>query len=125
MRNTETGMATEKAVAKKAGRPPITVDYDLAERAAMVGLTNEQIALILGICRDSLHNKMQKEPELVDAIDRGRAHGIHTMAHGLYQAGINGNVVAAIFWLKSRAGWKEAKDEVEGAEVKITVAYDR
>jgi hypothetical protein len=41
-------------------------------------------------------------------LDTGRAYASRQIARSLYSAGMNGNVNAMIFWLKTRAGWRES-----------------
>lgn len=45
-----------------------------------------------------------------EELDLGKHELNRNMAVALYKNGIAGNVVAQIFWLKSRGGWKE-KDQ--------------
>lgn len=55
-----------------------------------------------------LGSKMTLEKYYRKELDTGTARANAKMAQSLYQMGINGNVAAAIFWQKCRAGWKES-----------------
>ena len=48
-----------------------------------------------------------------EAINRGAANGIATIANKLFEAANNGNVTAQIFFLKARAGWRDRACLVE------------
>lgn len=86
------------------GRPayePTQQDRALVEKMAAVGIPHEQIASVLGISSDTL---VKNYGELLKvAATQANAK----MAGALFKNGINGNVAAQIFWMKTRAQWKE------------------
>jgi predicted DNA-binding transcriptional regulator AlpA len=45
------------------------------ERAASIGCTVEDIAALLGLSRKTIYNHMEQDPELAEAMDRGRGMG--------------------------------------------------
>src|SRR5919106_1013113 len=92
-------------------RNPWIPDLAKVEELASQGLTNAQIAACLGICEDTLYTKQRQLTEFSEAIKKGRARGIQKVSNALFEAAINGNVTAMIFYLKSRAGWAEPAAE--------------
>jgi transcriptional regulator with XRE-family HTH domain len=93
---------------RKIGRPPIVLpDLDKVEELAAKGLTQEQIAKVLGMHWSTLIEKKRAFPKFSEAIERGKARGTHAMANALYDAGMNGNVSAMTFYLDRRGGWKQ------------------
>jgi predicted DNA-binding transcriptional regulator AlpA len=44
-------------------------------RAASIGCTVEDIATLLGLSRKTIYNHMEQDPELAEAMDRGRGMG--------------------------------------------------
>jgi AraC-like DNA-binding protein len=99
----------------KPGRPPY--EYT-AERANVVkngmafGLTADQICQLLGISMPTLHKNFAKE------LETGLPLAILRVAQSLYEnATRHNNVSAQIFFLKTRAKWKEAFS-VEGVDGK-------
>lgn len=76
-----------------------------AKIMAGIGVPQKDIALILGIAENTLTTHLRKE------LDLGMAEANAKVAQTLYQQAIGGNLGAAIFWLKARAGWRE-KHEV-------------
>jgi transcriptional regulator with XRE-family HTH domain len=95
---------TEKA---KTGRPPYKpTDETRKQVEALVGygITEEQICQMIGISRPTLIKYYREE------IDTGTAKANAKVAQSLYQKATGDGasaVTAAIFWLKTRAGWKE------------------
>ena len=57
------------------GRPPAVIDLLTVERAASIGCTVEDIAALLGLSRKTIYNHMEQDPELAEAMDRGRGMG--------------------------------------------------
>lgn len=86
------------------GRPAHKVtkeNQDTAKRLSALGVTHEDIALRLKISADTLTKYYQEQ------LDEGRIDANSAIAGTLFQQAKNGNTAAAIFWLKTRARWKE------------------
>jgi hypothetical protein len=96
------------------GRPPhkpTQPDRDTAKRLSALGCPHEDIAIRLKISADTLTKYYQTE------LDEGRIDANSAIAGTLFQQAKNGNTQAAIFWLKTRARWKETSShEVTGAD---------
>lgn len=72
------------------------------------GLTNLQIAHILGIGKDTFYRMMDEVPDLRLAIDRGVALAAMNVTQKAYQMAISGQSPSmTIFWLKTRCRWKD------------------
>ena len=90
---------------------------------AAAGIRHEDIATKIGISQDTLVRKYRRE------LDDGRIDATSEMATSLFNQGKNGNVTAAIFWLKSRAGWSD-RSQIEltgenGGPIKVdTTVFD-
>ena len=89
------------------GRKPWIPDLAKVEKLAARGLTNEQIAACLGICESTLYDKKKVFLEFSEAIKKGKASGVQQVSNALFEAALSGNVTAMIFFLKTKAGWKE------------------
>lgn len=113
-------------------RPRIRPDWESPavreniERWASLGLTDEQIAHQIGVCRQTLSEKKRDIPEISDAIKRGRALGIEEVADALKQKAQAGDTGAMIFYLRSKGGWSDRTTEQEVAHVKsqLAIFYD-
>ena len=96
------------------GRPPhkpIQADRDTAKRLSALGCPHEDIAIRLKISSDTLVRYYKTE------LDEGRIDANSAIAGTLFQQAKNGNTAAAIFWLKTRARWKETdRHEIAGAD---------
>lgn len=85
------------------------------------GITQAEIANCLSIDEKTLRLHFR------DELDNGLVRATAKMADSLYRQGVSGVVPAAIFWLKTRAKWREAPQEHqhtgkdgEAIEVKIS-----
>ena len=96
------------------GRPahePSTEKRTMAKTLSAVGVTHEDIASKLNISADTLTKYYKKE------LDEGRIDANATIAKSLFEQAKGGNTSAQMFWLKTRAGWKERQvNELVGAD---------
>jgi hypothetical protein len=112
----------------KGGRPPHLPTSDTRNKVFMlssVGTRHEDIATVLGISADTLTKYYKEE------LDKGRIEANASVAETLFKQAKEGNTTAMIFWLKSRAKWKEStQHEISGnpdgmpVEVKIVTGIE-
>jgi hypothetical protein len=110
------------------GRPPHLPTADTRIKVytlSTVGTRHEDIASVLGISHDTLVKYYKEE------LDKGRIEANASVAETLFKQAKEGNTTAMIFWLKSRAKWKEtSQHEISGnpdgspVEVKIVTGID-
>ena len=107
---------------EKKGRPahkPTAETKTLAKTLSAVGITHEDIANKIGISADTLAKYYRQE------LKDGRIDANASVAKGLFEQARSGNTVAQMFWLKTRAGWKETdRRELvgnEGRDVQINI----
>ena len=118
---------TEESKAGK-GRPPHLPTADTRNRVyilSTVGTRHEDIATVLSISHDTLVKYYKEE------LDKGRIEANASVAETLFKQAKEGNTTAMIFWLKSRARWKEStQHEISGnpdgspVEVKIITGIE-
>lgn len=77
------------------------VNLEQVEVIASLGLTDEEIAVILGISPRTL-NYWKKNPEFLQALKRGKLKADFQVTKKLYENAKNGDNTAIIFWLKNR-----------------------
>jgi len=70
-------------------------------------LTQEQIADYFSIGKTTWFAMLEREPEISERYKRGKAKAIGAVAQSLIQQARNGDKVAAMFYLKTQAGWRE------------------
>jgi len=103
----------------KGGRPRIEIDPDQIaqiEKLAAV-LTMEQIADFLGFSERTLRRRFDEDPEVLAAYKRGKQRAVASVATNLIQQAQSGNTTAAIFYLKTQAGWRETnRTELTGPD---------
>jgi hypothetical protein len=110
------------------GRPPHLPNADTRNKVytlSTVGTRHEDIASVLSISHDTLVKYYKEE------LDKGRIEANASVAETLFKQAKEGNTTAMIFWLKSRARWKEStQHEISGnpdgtpIEVKIVTGID-
>jgi len=111
-----------KVGVKKGGMPAHKATEEnkaTVRRLAALGVTYEDIASRLRISSDTLVKYYK------DVLKDARIDANSVIAGTLYSQAKAGNMTAAIFWLKTRAGWKETQvNEVTGANGKdFTISW--
>ena len=103
----------------------IHIDTEKVRKLAARGLSRTQVALALGISRDTLYRHKAQNSAIEEAFEQGRAEGVGLVANALFEKAIKGNVVAQIFFLKCN-GWKEteALEINDKNPVKIVIKND-
>jgi len=121
-------LIAETVDASKGGRPPHLANETTRNKVFMlstVGTRHEDIATVLGISADTLTKYYH------DELAKGRIEANASVAETLFKQAKEGNTTAMIFWLKSRAKWKEtSQHEISGnpdgtpVEVKIITGIE-
>ena len=91
------------------GRPPVVFDSDqIAQVRALASvLTKSQMADYFGISENTLRAVEDRQPEVSEAYKKGRSEAIFDISQNLMSQARDGNTTAAIFFLKTKAGWRE------------------
>ena len=90
---------------------PTAKDREMVKLATGHGLTQAEIATILRLDSKTLRKYFREE------LDSGSAVAVNAMAQNLWKKAMGdgpASVTATIFWLKVRAGWREASVSSEG-----------
>ena len=93
----------------KGGRPLIELTAEqITEVGALASYLNqEQIADYLGISRRTFIDILNRDDEVFAQYKKGKSTAIASVAGNLIAQAENGNSAAAIFYLKTQAGWTE------------------
>ena len=93
----------------KGGRPQVVFsDEQVMKVEALAAVcTKGQIADYFGITEKTLRAVEGRQPEVSTAYKKGKAKAIESVGRGLLQSALGGNMTAAIFYLKTQAGWSE------------------
>jgi transcriptional regulator with XRE-family HTH domain len=98
-----------------AGAPRIEIDDDIlkkTEALAAQGLSQDQIASVLGFSTDTLQRRKKDNAKFAAALKRGQHKGIAKVANALFTSATGGNLGAQVFYLKNRDrdNWKDKID---------------
>jgi len=102
---------------RKRGRPQKVAPTNAAARIAAYAATGHAlvgIARLLGTTKEVLRRWIEEDPALEEALAQGREAERFTLHNVLYRAARKGNIVAAMFLLKARHGYREG-DQAEHA----------
>ena len=104
------------------GRPArVFTPEEVTELKALAAVLNKaQLADYFGISEKTLREVESRQPEVSTAYKNGRAKSIAGVANNLINQAINGNTSAAIFYLKTQAGWKETSVQELNGDVRLT-----
>ena len=93
----------------KVGRPAKTItDEQRAQIEVLAAyLSQEQIADYFGIGKTTWFAMLQRDSDISERYKRGKAKAIGAIAQSLIQQARDGDKVAAMFYLKTQAGWRE------------------
>lgn len=121
----------EKNTKKKIGRPPKLEFVNLGELEAYagLGLSNQDIALLLKVSVDTLDRKKGKDDTFAEAIKRGQAKAKGSVTKALFDSARGGNITAQIFWLCNRASdeWQNVQkiENEHKGRIKLEIVYGK
>lgn len=92
---------------KGGGRKPWIPDYAFIENQARLQLTDKQIAALCNVDHRTFCEKKNEFPELITALERGRATTISAAATKLLNIGLAGDRQALQFILERKGGFKQ------------------
>ena len=100
----------EEMQSKRGRKPIVFSDEQIAQVEALAAFfTVEQIADYFGIGRTTFFELMNRQPEISERYKKGRSKAIGRVAKTLVEQAAEGNMTAAIFYLKTQGGWRETQ----------------
>jgi len=104
-------------------RPRKTLTPEQAKEVETLAavLNQEQIADYFGIDAETFVAIRKRNPEVFRSYKRGKARAIGSIGGNLISQAKAGNVAAAIFYLKTQAGWKETQEVIAPEGIKVTI----
>ena len=93
------------------GKPKIVFTQDQIEQVEKLSslLTKGQLCDYLGISEPTFRAIEARQEEVSFAYKKGKGKAIASVAASLLKQAQKGNMTAAIFFLKTQAGWREAE----------------
>ena len=93
---------------------------DQIEKCASLGLTLDDISMIISISRKTLVRRLADNEDARNAYDKGRAQAKLKVVTKLFELIEQGEASAIFFYLKCQCNWKEnAQTQTQMPEVKI------
>jgi hypothetical protein len=112
------------------GHPLAKIDPANLERLTGLGFSQEAVAAQLGINSKTLRRRLDKDPALVAALERGWAKRRETVAEGIAKLNKKGNVASLIYSSKQRIehgglGWSDRAEApaVMGRPFKVVITH--
>lgn len=109
------------------GRPAVVFDTEqIAQVKALASvLSKGQLADYFGVSENTFREIEKRQPEVSEAYKKGKGNAIASVGSNLINQARNGNVTAAIFYLKTQAGWKESDQTTVSTSTDNTVTVVR
>ena len=101
-------------------RTPMEFDLDKVRVLAARGLTQKNIAKVLGVTEKTITNHKKYDAAFKDAIENGNAMDEARLAGYLDKLCEAGNLSAIIFKLKCKHGWRETQQIDVNSNVKVS-----
>ena len=97
------------------GKTKVVFNDDQIEQVEKLAslLTKGQLCDYLGISEPTFRAIEKRQEEVSFAYKKGKAKAIVTVGSNLIKQAQKGNMTAAIFYLKTQAGWKEEQPEAQ------------
>jgi hypothetical protein len=89
------------------GAPKKIMDYTAIERAASIGCTKEEIAAVIGVAPSTLYLRINDDPAVLEAIERGSNKGKATLRRLQWKGAQNGNSTMLMWLGKQLLGQRE------------------
>ena len=105
------------------GRPMIVFDEaQIAQVEALAAvMSKRQLCDYMSVGETTFREIGGRQPEVSDAYKRGKAKAIGSIGQSLIQQAKNGNIAAAIFYLKTQAGWRETEQEQSNQNITLQI----
>jgi|GEM_PF-1105225 len=102
------------------------IDYEKLYDLAKIGLSEEQIAVSLGISPSTITRRKRDDDQFDRTLKAGKQRGIDAVTNALFEGatGEKPSTSAQIFFLKNRAGWRDKTEVDANINADVTVTHD-
>lgn len=97
----------------KGGRPRIDIPVEELEKLSRLSCTLDEIAAYFSCSRDTIERRMKDEPEVREAIERGRAHGKISLRRKQFQILEKTDNATMAIWLGKNILGQRDKFDIE------------
>ena len=109
----------------RAGRPKklMNIDYNEVEKLGELGLTDTEVAYMLGIDRATLYRYKKDNQQFCDSLKKGKDKADAEVVRALYNKATGGDTTAMIFWLKNRRvkDWRDKQEVQHSGDMDINI----
>jgi len=98
-------------------RPPREIDYSIIEGLARIQCTNEEIAATIGFSVSGFHKRRKNDPELVEALEKGREVGKMSLRRLQWDAAKGGNNTMLVWLGKQYLGQSDKQEVKQSGEI--------
>ena len=102
------------------------IDYEKLYDLAKIGLSEEQIAVSLGISVSTIGRRKREDERFSSTLKAGKQAGVSAVTNALFEGatGDKPNTSAQIFFLKNRGGWRDKTEVDANINADVTVTHD-
>ena len=102
------------------------IDYEKLYNLAKIGLSEEQIAISLGISASTITRRKRDDEQFDRTLKAGKQAGISAVTNSLFESATadKPNTSAQIFYLKNRGGWRDRSEVDANVSGGIEVTHD-
>ena len=102
------------------------IDYEKLYNLAKIGLSEEQIAISLGISVSTIARRKRDDDTFCTTLKAGKQAGITSVTNSLFESATadKPNTSAQIFYLKNRGGWRDRTEVDANVSGGIEVTHD-
>ena len=102
------------------------IDYEKLYNLAKMGLSEEQIAISLGISASTITRRKRDDEQFDRTLKAGKQKGVETVTNALFEnaTGDKPSTSAQIFFLKNRAGWRDRQEVDANLSGSVAVDHD-
>ena len=102
------------------------IDYEKLYNLAKMGLSEEQIAISLGISASTITRRKRDDEQFDRTLKAGKQKGVETVTNALFvnATGDKPSTSAQIFFLKNRAGWRDRQEVDANLSGSVAVDHD-
>ena len=102
------------------------IDYEKLYNLAKIGLSEEQIAISLGISASTITRRKRDDEQFDRTLKAGKQAGISAVTNSLFESATaeKPNTSAQIFYLKNRGGWRDRTEVDANIAGGIEVTHD-
>ena len=104
----------------------IEIDLEKLYNLAKIGLSEEQIAVSLGVSLTTIARRKRDDDTFATTLKAGKQRGIDAVTNSLFESATaeKPNTSAQIFFLKNLAGWRDKTEVDANVSGDITMTHD-